>query len=415
MDRTEPNGLLQVDKTEIIAVDGTPLRTPVRVAHRLSPQPWVVIRYDNCPEIVQFCDDNRHQVALENGSEVNVFVRRPGLTAGHSGVRVYGTLVPVELPQTVIDKGNILQSVEFSLLNFQEFFGQQDLWVVNDDQNHRLGQTKLVTDGWIVTLTSVKDSKTALETLRAEGGHAVTHTGTIARSDRGEFSVSEAEDLIEGLRLFLSFARGSACSFTLVEGKDRSGEQSWVRWGSKYVAPWRSEQSWCLKIGGGDTLSDIFPGFWSLYTSGQPWKDTILRTVDWYLNSNESAMHAGIILTQAALERLSYQILGTRVRPAAEAIRKALTTSNLDTKVPSHSVDLEQFRSINGFCDGPETFVKVRNDFVHPQQALQSLSSDILRETRDLGLWYVELMLLKSFGYKGKYNSRLSGQTEKMP
>ena len=63
--------------------------------------------------------------------------------------------------------------------------------------------------------------------------------------------------------------------------------------------------------------------------------------------------------------------------------------------------------------------VKMRNNLIHSQMEFETLPRDIYFQARQLGLWYVELMLLNRFGYVGQYGNRLAqewrGQVERVP
>ena len=110
--------------------------------------------------------------------------------------------------------------------------------------------------------------------------------------------------------MFLSFVRGKYCSRALVEGEDELGERTWVRWGAHHVESWKTGRAWMLKNPGGNIMAELFPKFVSLFESGDQPGKPLARAIDWYLQSNESAPHVGLILTEAALELLSYDVLG---------------------------------------------------------------------------------------------------------
>jgi hypothetical protein len=69
--------------------------------------------------------------------------------------------------------------------------------------------------------------------------------------------------------------------------------------------------------------------------------------------------------------------------------------------------------------DAPYVFIKVRNDIVHPKKNIENLTG-YLYEASDLGLWYLELVLLAIFDYQGNYHNRLpryqqNGEKEPVP
>ena len=352
---------------------------------------------------------------MANGARIEVSVGSYNL-----GGQIKGALVPVTQPCVVLDTERPLRSVEFSILNFPQFFGQQDQWIEVNEKIQRRGAARLQAGPWRIKVSAVPNLDEVRETLNADGGCAVTHTGVIIRSGSGTFPAKDVWDLLSGLRAFLSFARGASCGIANAEGKDRSGELSWLQWGSHHVKPWDNRQSWLIAGDGGDVLSEVFPGFWRQFTRDKAWQETVARSIDWYLNSNESAMHVGIILTQAALERLSCQILGrTRRKHEGEFtgtfIHKALECLNLDPQVPPSCTELEELQRRNSWVDGPHTLVEIRNDLVHPKYKYGSISLSATYEARSLGQWYIELILLKLFDYQGSYRNRLTQELEPVP
>ena len=62
---------------------------------------------------------------------------------------------------------------------------------------------------------------------------------------------------------------------------------------------------------------------------------------------------------------------------------------------------------------------RIRNNVVHPEDRIGSLTVETQLEARNLSQWYIELMLLKQFGYLGRYWNRLrvagESSTEYMP
>jgi hypothetical protein len=152
--------------------------------------------------------------------------------------------------------------------------------------------------------------------------------------------------------------------------------------------------------------------------------------LEWYLESNaQKALHSGIVLSQAALERLSFQQVGRRLtaremgrkerETEGEWIARALSHAGVVCKIPPSYTALEQLRRANGFDHGPHTIVKIRNDLIHQDMSYGILSVDVYRQAKELSLWYVEMLLLKLFDYNGVYANRLTqqwrGQVEPVP
>ena len=143
--------------------------------------------------------------------------------------------------------------------------------------------------------------------------------------------------------------------------------------------------------------------------------------LQWYLLSNETQILEGsIVLTQAALERLSQELVQAKgKRKEGVWIADALNKARIPVQIPPELQKLKAFIDSMKSQHGPHTLVNIRNDLVHSKMRFKTLPSDIYMQARELGLWYVELMLLHIFDYNGKYGNRLaqdwSGQVELVP
>ena len=96
---------------------------------------------------------------------------------------------------------------------------------------------------------------------------------------------------------------------------------------------------------------------------------------------------------------------------AAQRIRAVLEDTGLDTVIPKCCNELRMVRKTKGLCDGPEILSVIRNDLVHAKMRT-NVSLDAYLEARELGHWYVELLLLRLFGYEGRYANRLACKYE---
>lgn len=410
----EANRPIFLEETWITDIEGQSVRTPVRVILRLLPQPKLIVEYDDFPEVRSHIRKEECHISFENGGKGDMYVFRSRMAE-----KIEGAFSPVRQPCTILDKGRPLQSVQFSILNFPEFIGKENQYIEVNGKMQLCGIARLEAASWLITITATSNLSENLNILRKDSGYALTHTGLIERSDGGTFSVEDVEKLFSGLRLFLSFARGASCGLTYIEGKDQSGERSWVKWGSSYTAPWRYVNSCADGIRTrADILSEAFPGFWRLSQQqagvlNQP----INLALYWYLCSNESnTLEPGIILTQAALERLAHEIAGKKVKADVTGvwIGKALKVANIDPKIPGSCQALEALRRRENVTDGAEMLTRIRNDLVHAQMKM-NVSMEAYTEARNLGQWYIELLLLKLFNYSGSYTNRLTRQSEVVP
>ena len=220
------NETITLSESEHICIDGESLEKPAKVMFRLLPRPSIVVEADDLPGVVLSKRDVF--VTLQNGTRIEMLVGSTTLAAHRIGDAlvtdgVSGTLVPVREPFIALSQQNPLRSVRFSVLNFPGFYGSDDQWIEVGHTHHRLGAARLETTGWSIEIVEVFNCRDNIKVLKSDGGYAITHTGSITRSDGDTFSVEEAERLLSGLQLFLSFVRGIACGLTMVEGTDQRG------------------------------------------------------------------------------------------------------------------------------------------------------------------------------------------------
>ena len=378
---------------------------PAKVTMSLSPVPRVFIEITTPGMAVALANSlyrfgAKPKLRLPSGPEIEAFVMEVAI-----GKVCRSLLVPTQQPVTVRQTEEPLQSVQFNLINFPSL-----------DRGTR--PVLLHADPWCVEIKPVSHLSEIKRILKTESGHGVTHEGSIRRSDGKSFSVEEADKLLDGLRLFLSFARGGDCGVTLIAGRDENGQPAWEQWGTYSTYPWFGLSSWLdHRLNNNDALSTAFPGFWRKVEQTIDVPDDPVRvTLYWYLRSNETnAPQAGIILTQAALERLARQLLPKeKYNPkdnAAYRIRAALQETRIDTVIPQCCKELRMVCKTEGLCDGPEVLAKIRNDLVHAEMRT-NVCLDAYLEARDLGQWYVELLLLRLFEFTGQYANRLAYQYE---
>ena len=372
-------------------------KVPAKVTMRLSPVPRIFIEITNpggVPVVLMNSLDYgaRPKLRLSSGPKIEAFV-----TECNWGRDYWGRLIPTQQPVTVIQTGVNLRSVKFNLINFPSL----------DQRNH---PTYLDVEPWCIEINAVPELSEIKKILKIESGYAVTHEGTVRRSDDQSFSVEDAQKLLDVLRLFLSFARGGDCGVTLISGIDESGQQAWEQWGTYPVHPWLRLSSWLdHRLNNDDELSRAFPGFWHVMgkTTDAP-DDPARLALYWYLRSNESKpLEAGIILTQAALERLASQMLSNEkyetLKYATERIQAVLKEAGIDPVIPQSCKELRKVAQV----DGPGILTKIRNDLVHAEMRT-NVSMEAYLEARDLGQWYVELLLLRLFGYDGQYANRIA-------
>ena len=155
-------------------------------------------------------------------------------------------------------------------------------------------------------------------------------------------------------------------------------------------------------------MSEVFKGFWRKFND-RKWRDTVSKVVQWYLRSNESnEFEVGIVLSQAALERLAHAVIGDRQgRKEGEWFAQAIEKSGINCQIPNSCSELVQLQEERGWSSGPHALVDLRNDLIHPVNRHGIVSANVYSEAWNLGQWYIELMLLSLFNHNGLYCNRL--------
>lgn len=358
---------------------------------------------------------------VERGMTLDVFVTNKSTTTGM-------VLVPTSSPATVTSETDAITEATFHLFNFPEFFGRRDTKAETATgsimRSQRLGRILLRADGWDVEIAATPQTAEVCKTLKRTGGYAITHVGRIARADGGCFSSGELCKLRGRVHAFLSFGLGCWSGVELMVGIDKSGQTVFEDWGATLVSagPWHADRSW-FDAHHPEILESVFPGFIALWNDPL-WFGTLQKSLYWYLQANACRLipgpDAGIILAQAALERLAWNYcvndrkliskgtFGGRKIPAADKLNLLLVSLGIPTAIPS---GLARLGSAPGEkCEGgPEAIAKIRNSLVHPDPK-DSNYEDLHYDAWKLSLWYLELVILKLCGHNGSYANRMAGE-----
>lgn len=329
------------------------------------------------------------------------------------------------------DKDNLeLTTVVFHLFNFIDFYGTQRVFEKKGSESRLISSAHLSSDQWNVTLQSLFDSKEKFEILRSEGGYQLTHIGCLRKNDGSIFMSVEAEKLLNTLRYFLSFIRGEWCVPICAYGYDDDNNVIWTSWSSPCEAQSHIE-SWFDRHHC-EEMEELFPLFMARWAN-HDWQRTLTETVYWYVNANCSYLgtSAGVILTQAAIERIAFEyIVKEKNRltvnkfkklPASERILLLFLLLGLPLEI---STDIPEILSLSklesiSWQNTPQALTAIRNFLVHPVNSNHERFIKVLNEAWMLNLWYLELTILAVCGYKGTYSNRLKarwvGQVEDVP
>ena len=304
------------------------------------------------------------------------------------------------------DESTQMTSLVFHLFNFVNLGGTRSSKEESERSCHHLEHLDLICDEWNIELNSLESTQENIETLEKEGGYRLTHIGGIKKADGTAFSGKDADDCLKDLQYFLSFAKGGWCNPICAVGFDAHGSRVWESWSSPQE-PWHSSLSW-FNPEDGSQLATLFHDFMNTLTNNDGLREALREAIYWYLNANNSSSRkdAGIILTQAGIERLSYEYLvelEDRENPrASDKFRNLFNVLEIPLLIHDETPELQRF----GWKDAPRALTEVRNSLVHPGKSHRKFKKAHF-EAWNLGLWYLEMSILAVCGYSGTYCNRL--------
>lgn len=320
-------------------------------------------------------------------------------------------------------------SVGFQIVNLTDFITPGPSAVPGDPTaagNVKHGETiqtaKLKHDVWQVSIVAVRASGDRYKRLIATGGYAFTHVGQLTRIDGTAFTVEHAKDVLETLRVFLSFARGAACHLPIQWGRGDYGEIVWRQFGSPVVDAWkRGYASWFSKHHGG-VLAELFGPFCRSYEDPEL-REPLGLALHWYrrCNTQSSGLEGSLVLGMAALDVLGALVVVDSIGamkdteyndlPAAKKLRKLLSALKIPANVPPRYEALSRFAKKHGNLDSCGALTQLRNGFVHATKERRRVVFGPAGEAAtfnawQLSLWYQELALLRVLDYRGSYSNR---------
>jgi hypothetical protein len=195
----------------------------------------------------------------------------------------------------------------------------------------------------------------------------------------------------------------------------------WMWCGAPVVRTEPSGVRWCPKHLVAPALSALAEGMGQL-ASDPAMEQAVARAAKFLLAADGAeALDVRIPLACAGLELLSWAVLRRRDRMGRKSYkelkdagraRELFARASVPVGIPP---EFEALRALaqsreDVVADGPGVLWSVRHDLIHPPNHAGTPawpSSDELRESWQLGGWYLELALLWLLGYRGSYGSRL--------
>jgi len=316
------------------------------------------------------------------------------------------------------DESTQMILVVFHVFNFVDLIGARRSKEQSGTTIHYIEHVDLSGEEWKVELKSLISTRDNIRRLKEEGGYGLTHVGGIQKAKGTPFLGKEAEECLKALRFFLSFAKGGWCEPICAVGSDASSNCVWESWSSPRE-PWYVPLSW-FDPHYGSQLATLFPGFMKRWANDD-WREALHEVIYWYLHANffSHGIDAGIILAQAAIERLSYEYAvkdkklltanGFKDLRASDKFRLLFSSLEIPLDIPGETPELQRLaaKGQQNWLDTPHTLTEVRNSLVHPKHKCRSEFASAYWEAWNLGLWCLEMGLLAICGYSGTYGNRL--------
>lgn len=314
------------------------------------------------------------------------------------------------------DKTIPVRKVSFAVPNLMSFHGE------NVHDGDWVGHHRLVFENeeYIITLDKRRDFKEANDKLEESGGYMILYYGEI-QGRSGTILYEELGPLLRAFQTFLTFINGRRTSIFFLEG--RSDKVIWTDYTGYFVDPFKFVTTWPpRRIVAG--IIEMWKPF-SRYWKNENDQDFLNTCIHWYVeaNNNSGFAEGSIVMAQIALEFIYnwYLIEGKRLLmgndaerlSASNKIRLVLSELGISTDFPKSCRTLRE----TGFEDAPEAFVQIRNGIIHSQEEKRRKHNEIpggaKADALHLGIWYIELALLKILEYKGEYENRTSGNTHR--
>jgi hypothetical protein len=396
----------------------------------LSYLPSPTIRFKGSRnEVAEVEPTGEHRLQLPAGRchSVNVLHTELRIEEGRTHSRISGR-VNARVDERTLPPASKVQCL---LMNFPAINGRP----VDVGHWSGLARISLCDDQWRINVDRATDSNKRLERLKENGGFAWTASAAISRSDNASFSAEDCDRVFETLFFYLSFAAGRWTGFCLPVAYDSAHAAIWDDWMCQWTTPYRNAESWAANDRP-ECFEQPYGRFCELYADPY-WREILVTAIHWYIEANNqaAAIEGSITLTQTALELLAATILVEQENwissaafdklPAGDRLRLLLKWADIPTVIPTELTELTALanQESNQWVDGAHALVEIRNSIIHPtkknRDRFRRHSHGARVEAWIFGLWMVELVLLRLFGYRGHYLRRTaigaSNRLEQVP
>ncbi len=329
---------------------------------------------------------------------------------GNFNALPYKVRVGGDLSEMEIGRATKFRQLVFHLANFPDFYGSP----ITDESRTWRGRIQLRTGDWEVLLDSRPLMSELNQELRAQGGFAITHVGSLTKSNQG-FTRDEAEEVLNGLHWFLSFVRGAWTSPILLSGESIGKRAIWRSWNLGRTDSWGGWHRWCDWTNWG-AAQEAYTEYTRLWAD-PAWQQALRVIIGQSMTANKpNPIETAIVVAQSGLELIGWLHFvesgklhekDWRGMNADKKIRNLLRLANIDLSIPPQLASLLHLEA--SWKDGPAVVVGVRNRLLHPRRAkgMVSWSGQVLVDSWLLISRYLELALLHLLGVRSGIRDRL--------
>ena len=392
---------LDTDEVDLV-FKGEPQRLPCAIVLETDPSPCLSFKITGLSPWMGWASPQRFSIHIVHADVTcDAFI-------AYANNGIIG-LSPEREPISV-SRSEDLREVHFDLINFPSF------WALASPSTHLPhDQLDIPAEGWHIEIRPPRKSPD-LEAFRSTL-YSVTHSCAMRKSDNAPFSSGEAQNLLNVLHDAMSFAAGRWVAPVFVRGYGTDQQIAWKEWGTRPLHPNLGRVETWFDTHHANTLAEILPGVLKLRKDARR-AETFHSALYWYIRSTglTAGVDGGIILLQAALELLSWQLFvgdrkalsreGFGKLPADDHLRLLIESCGIPTDIPPGLSDLASMAKELNWSDGPKALAAVRNLLVHPDRRRPLPCYDAWR----LAEWYVELALLRMLCFTGEYSARTEAQ-----
>jgi len=320
-------------------------------------------------------------------------------------------LQPIEIGETRTQ----VDYVRFEISNLRDIIG---IPVMNKKTGF-LNRTVFENKESLITIDKYVNYSKLKQELIDTSGFQLLYTGKIELKNNEKITFQKTDYILESFSHFISFINGRRSSPLFWCGIEND-EIKWQSLTPRLIDPYVYVHSW-VSDWTNEGLSNLWNNFYELWRheSDQECLKTILH---WYVeaNSNTIFTEGSIVLIQNALELLFHWLIAEKLRyvnpndadslSASVKIGFLLSYFKISPSIPDQFTGLLKYSKKYNISSGPDIFTRIRNCIVHQsskkRMTLKDLESIDRTEALHLGIWYVEMVLLRQLCFKGEYKNR---------